>query len=193
MILGIAFLGEERRPLRSALRVWIAHMFGGVFGGAIMAVVIWMLLTPFRTMIAPEIITLIVALFLVVAAWLQLTGRRLWRSGLVPNTWPSRFGEPHGWALLGFVLGTGLGSYVVTTLTYATFITAGLLLGLGQAAVAGGLLGFGRTFVVGLASAIPTRIGKWLFLSGKGPRWTTAITAAGAVATSAAFLIGGVK
>lgn len=132
----------------------------------------------------------VVALFLLITAWLQLTGRRLWRSGLVPNTWPSRYGQPRGWALLGFVLGTGLGSYVVTTLTYATFLTAGLVLGLRQAALAGGLLGLVRTFLVGLASVHPDRTGMWLFLSGKGPRWTTAITAVGSVAFSAAFLIG---
>lgn len=175
MILGIAFLGEERRPLGSTLRIWTSHLLGGALGGAGAALVVWLLLTPVRTLFPSPIVVSGLAAFMLLAAWMDATGKRLWHSGLVPNTWPHRYGEVRGWALLGVVLGSGLGSHVVTALVYTTFLLAALTLPLGKAIGVGMLLGFTRTLVPGPASLFPARAGRWAYLSGRGPRFTARV------------------
>lgn len=192
MILGIAFLGEERRPLSSRIRVWSAHVAGGALGGVGAAFLVWVLLTPIRTMLPSRALVIAGASVMILAAWMQLTGKRFWRSGLVPSTWPNRYGQVVGWGLLGLVLGSGLGSYVVTTLIYCTYFLAGLTVSLLAAIGAGALLGIARTFTVGLASLMPARCGRWAYLSGRGPRLTglvgTLVAACGGLALLARAL-----
>lgn len=141
-----------------------------------MAFITWVVLTPFRTMVPGRILVLAMAVLTIPAAWMDFSGRRLWKAGLVAPDLSTRYGESLGWGLLGLALGSGLSSYVVTVLTYGTFLLAGTVLPLGPTLVAGALLGTARTFVVGPASFLPTVSCRLAFRSGSGPRVASAFS-----------------
>jgi len=184
MILGIAFLGEGRRPIRSQFVVGAAFMAGCLAGGMASAAGLWIAVTPVRTMLPLVAVQATGAVVAVAAMVLSVRGKRLWRAGLVPSTWPHRFGELRGWGLLGFVLGGGLGSYAVTTLTYVAFLSPALLLSFPAALGAGAAFGGVRALVAIVGSLSPDRFGWALFRSGVAPRVArhVATTACGAVA-----------
>lgn len=185
MILGIAFLGQERRPFASKLKVWLSHSLGGAIGGAVTALCVWILMTPFRTLVPQRALLAGSAAFFLYLAYLGATGRRLWNAGLVPQTWPHDYGESLGWTLLGGALGSGLVSHAATPLTYGAFFVPTLLLPAPTAMAVGMLYGFTRTFLLGLSSFAPNLAGQWAYYSGRGPQLVGVLSALFAMVFSA--------
>lgn len=184
MILGIAFLGQERRPYESRARVWLYHSLGGASGGAVTALCLWILMTPFRTLLPHRTLMVGLVAFFLYLAYLAASGRRLWTAGLVPQTWRHDYGESLGWALLGGALGSGLISHAATPLTYGVFFAPSLVLPAPTALAVGALFGFTRTFLLGLSSFAHESAGHWAYYSGRGPQLVAMLSAVFAIAFS---------
>jgi hypothetical protein len=162
MIGGIASLvqGERRRKL--GVSMWLAHTGLGITGGVGMAALVWLLLTPLRT-IPPE--PVVIAIFLGISAAAVLAELNLIpmprQARQVPQWWYGRYGPTRSYALYGLWLGAGLATNVTYTLEFVIFAAAGLLLPLPQALVVGLAFGFARTAFVGPLGLVPGAAGWW--------------------------------
>jgi hypothetical protein len=121
-----------------------------------MAAIVWILLTPLRTM-APDgvLVTMIVglAIVIVLAEFDRVSlPRQAWQ---VPRPWYARYGPTRAYAMYGFWLGAGLATNVTYAVEYLVFVGAGLMMPLGPALLAGALFGLGRTVLVGPVAATP--------------------------------------
>jgi hypothetical protein len=145
-----------------------------------MAIGLWFLLAPIRTML-PAAVPAIAFLGLVAFATRRdlpvgraggaLHGRQ------VPATWRARYGDERAFAAYGFVLGAGALSFTPYALTFIIFAWAGLLMPLGGAIVIGAVFGGARAASVAIGSLSPARISSAIFRSGKLPRhlpWASA-------------------
>jgi len=134
----------------------LAHVAGGIGGGAATAFCAWLALTPVRTLLPGPAVAAVLAGVVVgaVITDLHLFGHRSRRGQQVPQRW-IEYGPFRGFALYGAVLGSGLVTYVPVALVYVTFAAIGLFLALPVALLAGALLGFCRAFAVVLAIFSP--------------------------------------
>src|SRR5437588_7536104 len=155
MILGIASLGEGRRPIEQRAQLWIAHSLGGVLGGTLMALTVWIVVTPIRTLLPRSVTFLLFALVATYGILADLGRTRFHRpKSQVPATWYARYGPAKSYLLYGLSLGAGMLTYVPYGAVYGTFAAIAALLPLPAAAVAGALFGLGRTLPSGPASFV---------------------------------------
>jgi hypothetical protein len=162
MINGIASLVQGEHSKAFVGRVVLSHAAGGAVGGATMAGVCWLVLTPVRTLL-PEVVDLGLMVVVAVCAGLFDFGllplRRQNRQ--VPQRWFSTYGPQRAYALYGFWLGAGLATNVTYALEYVVFAGAAVLLPFGPALVAGAIFGFGRTGLAGPIGVIPRGASTW--------------------------------
>jgi hypothetical protein len=167
MIQGIASLGQGGRAGFEKLSVWSVHLGSSVVGGASMAMLVWIVITPFRTLL-PDPIG--IAVFVVIATAFTLTDLRLIRRGAwgpqVKASWFKRYGPRMSYALYGLILGAGLPTFAPYAATYVAFLAAGFMPSLIDALLLGSLFGLGRAFPVGplaasrrIATKLPVALG----------------------------------
>lgn len=162
MINGIASLVQGEHSKGFAGRVVLLHAAGGALGGATMAGLCWLALTPVRT-ILPQTVGLALMVGVAVGAALAdfglLSLRRQNRQ--VPQRWFSTYGAEKAYALYGLWLGAGLATNVAYALEYVVFIGAAVLLPFAPALAAGAIFGLGRTALAGPIGLIPKGASAW--------------------------------
>jgi hypothetical protein len=162
MINGIVSLVQGEHSKAFVGRVVLLHAAGGAVGGAAMAGLCWLALTPVRT-ILPEVAGLALITGLAVCMALSdfglLSLRRQNRQ--VPQRWFAIYGAEKAYALYGFWLGAGLATNVTYALEYVVFIGAAVLLPLPPALVAGAIFGLGRTALAGPIGLVPRVASAW--------------------------------
>lgn len=165
MINGIVSLVQGEHSKAFVGRVVLLHAAGGAVGGAAMAGLCWLALTPVRT-IMPEAVGLALVVGLAVCMALfdlgLLSLRRQNRQ--VPQRWFATYGAEKAYALYGFWLGAGLATNVTYALEYVVFVGAGVLLPLPPALVAGAIFGLGRTALAGPIGLVPRAASAWTVL-----------------------------
>jgi hypothetical protein len=189
MILGIASLGEGERPIEQRLRLWVAHSVGGTVGGALAALLIWLVLTPVRTML-PGVVGLVLVSLVAAYAVLADLGKVRFRrpSTQVPQTWYARYGPERAYFFYGGALGAGLVTYVPYGLAYSVFAALGLLLPLPAALAAGALFGLARTIPTGPGSLSAEWASRVLFRSPVSHRIFARLSVAATLALVALLL-----
>jgi hypothetical protein len=166
MILGIASLGEGRRPILERVQLWGSHTLGGVLGGAAMAAFLWLLFTPLRTLLPRDFALALVGLVAVYSVLADAGKVRFWRRrSQVPAAWYARYGPTQSYVLYGLFLGAGILTYVPYGVVYGAFAAMATLLSLPQAALGGALFGIGRTLTTGPASFYAEPVSRLLFRS----------------------------
>lgn len=162
MINGIVSLVQGEHSKAFVGRVVVLHAAGGAIGGAAMAGLCWLALTPVRT-ILPEVVALALVVALAICMALfdfgLLSLRRQNRQ--VPQRWLATYGAEKAYALYGFRLGAGLATNVTYAVEYVVFIGAGVLLPFGPALVAGVIFGLGRTALAGPIGLVPRAASAW--------------------------------
>ena len=127
-------------------------MIGGLVGGAALALALWLLATPLRTLLPWLVrLTVFAALCGMFVVW-DLGVRRVPRAlrrGQVPIEWSKRFGLTQSYFLYGVGLGAGVFTFVPFAVTFGVFAAAALVAGPLTAALAGAAFGLGRTIFVG--------------------------------------------
>lgn len=128
----------------------VTHGLAGALGGAAVSLLLWLLLTPVRTLLPLGFnVVLAVALAVTMAlADLELIGLPR-QARQVPQSWYQTYGPYRSHALYGLSLGAALGTNVTYAVEYAVFLAPALLLPLPGALVGGLAFGFARTALVG--------------------------------------------
>jgi hypothetical protein len=162
MINGISSLVQGEHSRAVVGRVALFHAVGGATGGASMAGICWLVLTPIRTILPSAIaLGLLVCLAVCTAlsdfGLLSLQGQ----NRQVPQRWLSTYGVEKAYGLYGFWLGAGLATNVAYALEYVVFIGAAILLPLFPALVAGAIFGLCRTAVAGPVGVVPRAAWAW--------------------------------
>lgn len=162
MINGIASLVQGEHSKAVAGRVVLLHAAGGALGGATMAGLCWLILTPVRT-IFPEAVGLGLIVVVAIVAALADFGVLLLRrqNRQVPQRWFSTYGVEKAYGLYGLWLGAGLATNVAYALEYVIFIGAAVLLPFLPALAAGAIFGLGRTALAGPIGVIPRAAAAW--------------------------------
>jgi hypothetical protein len=162
MVTGINSLVKGERSTRQVVAVAFVHPMFGVVGGCGMALLVWLLVTPLRT-ILPN--AFVLALVVVIAGITAAADAHLIEiprhARQVPQSWYRAYGPVRSYALYGLWLGAGLASNVTYAVEYTVFIGAGLLLPLPWAVAAGVLFGLGRTTFVGLLGSTTATTSWW--------------------------------
>lgn len=162
MINGIVSLVQGEHSKAFVGRVVLLHAAGGAVGGAAMAGLCWLALTPVRT-ILPEVVGLALigglAICMALFDFGLLPLRRQNRQ--VPQRWFATYGAEKAYALYGFWLGGGLATNVTYALEYVVFVGAGVLLPLPPALVAGAIFGLARTALAGPIGLVPRAASAW--------------------------------
>jgi hypothetical protein len=162
MINGIASLVQGEHSKAFVGRVVVLHAAGGAIGGASMAVLCWLALTPVRT-ILPETIGLGLIIGVGICTALSdfglLSLRRQNRQ--VPQRWFTTYGAEKAYALYGFWLGAGLATNVAYAVEYLVFVGAAVLLPFLPALAAGAIFGLGRTALAGPIGLVPRAASTW--------------------------------
>jgi hypothetical protein len=149
MILGMTALGEGRPTGRQRFSWGVAHTIGGALGGIALALVVWILGTPVRTL-AGGLVAAICAAGVVVFAVLLDLGVIRWRdrTGQVDPYWRARFGPRRSFFFYGAVFGFGWLTVKPSAVFYSATALLGLMLPLPEVLVGGALVGIGRTILV---------------------------------------------
>jgi hypothetical protein len=169
MILGIASPGGGRNDVGDRggrVRMWLAHLAGGLFGGGSAATLVWILASPVRTL-PPHAATVsafagAVAFF---TAWDLIKFRLPFRGRQVPATWKSAYGATRSYGMYGAFLGAGLLTYVSVGATYVLYCGLALMSDLTTAAAAGAIYGVARAGLVGPAALSVETSSKLLYRS----------------------------
>jgi hypothetical protein len=178
------------------LGIAATHVAGGVAGGAATAALVWLGLTPVRTLLPGSLVAVVLAAVVGAAlvADLRPVGPVRRRGRQVPQEWAERSGPYLGFFRYGAVLGAGLVTYVPVALVYVVWAAVGLLLSLSGALVCGTVFGFARAFAVALASLAPRRSAAVLFRGAGAHRvlpLVSAVLSAAVLADGTVQLLGG--
>lgn len=153
------------------LKMGLVHGAGGAIGGALMALGLWLVLTPIRTLL-PGVAALAIVVSLALLTALADAGlvRIARQTRQVPSEWYHTHGPYRSHALYGLCLGAGLGTNVTYAVEYAVFLAPALLLPL-PGALAGGLaFGLARTVLVGPFGTLSPIGRRWhaVYAGGRG-------------------------
>lgn len=165
MVLAIA------SPVRGGSKLLLAgsHVVGSTLGGVVVALLLWILLAPARTLAPPAAAALFVAVALVAVATDLGAGRVRFRKGrLIPSTWwvTARPGLRAG--LYGAWLGAGLLTFVPVALTYVVFALGAATVSGFLAVAIGAAFGAARGGMTALAGLSgPDRVSRILYRSGR--------------------------
>ena len=150
MILGVISLVEGRGKLFKRSTMWFVHIIGAVLGGGTTALALWLFAAPLRVLL--PVPTRAVLFFVICVAALMLDFRvirnRIQR-GQVPASWAWRYGAIRSFAMYGFLLGSGLLTFVPYALTYVVFTASSLFLHFPLVLAVGAAFCLGRTFLIG--------------------------------------------
>lgn len=153
MVRGIIPLGE--RASAGERRAGLGHAAGGALGAILTLSALWFLAIPLRTML-PAPLPRGLAIGLVLVAIARDLGLRVdTRQTQVPQRWSRELGRTRAYVVYGAVLGSAIFTHVPFGLAYSAIALSMLQNSLLVAAVAGALLGLGRTAPVPLGAAIP--------------------------------------
>jgi hypothetical protein len=146
----------------SVARITVLHTLGGIVGGASMAGLCWLALTPVRTILPTVVGIGAVVVVATVAALADLRVLNLQRQNRqVPQRWFKVYGVERAYAMYGLWLGAGLATNVSFAVEYLVFIGAAVLLPLPAALVAGAIFGLIRTGAAGPIGVFPRMASTW--------------------------------
>jgi hypothetical protein len=167
---GLGEIGERNRALRAKMAV--GHVAGAVTAGAAMAMALWLLLTPIRTLLPPLISPLFVATTAVLAIAVDLgIVRQTHRLGQVPREYFRKWGSAKAYTLYGLRFGAGFTTLVPYAATYTLFAVLAIAQPFASAALCGAFFGLGRTVLIGPGSLIATELSRVLFRNRGVRRW----------------------
>jgi hypothetical protein len=166
------------------------HAVSGAFGGLAMAAILWLLLTPLRTL-PPALVAYVMVAGLAASASLADLGvvhlPRQRRQ--VPQRWWRTYGPIRSYALYGFWLGAGLVTNITYMVELVVLVGAGVLLPLHEAMLIGAIFGLGRTAPVGPLAASP-RLATWWGDRVYGGETTLALRTSAILSAGLALLAG---
>jgi hypothetical protein len=152
-----------------------------------MAAAVWLLVTPFRTLLPSIALLAFLAPFALAAALSDLGHVELPRQQRqVPQSWYGRHGPIGSYVRYGLGLGAGLATNVTYAAEYTVFLGAGLLLPIASAVIVGALFGLGRTILVGPLACSNRTANRWdSFFNQAGPIALRGLSAFTSVALAA--------
>jgi hypothetical protein len=196
MIFGIASLGkgrsksEARRKFPARLAAWLAHVSGGVLGGAVSGLGTWLLAAPIRTLAPSEILVALTLFLCAAGVSIDLRLTRPAKPGCqVPSTWLIELGPVRSYSAYGFRLGAGLLTHIPYSAIAFVFVAAALnIRSLGQVLLVGATFGVARTFIIGPASLAPATSSLVLYRSAQARRAAPLFSAVTVAAIAGAAL-----
>jgi hypothetical protein len=167
MALGLASLGEGRNRSLARGSATLLHLAAGALGGAVMALAVWLALTPARTLFPGPTARLLVAGALALFLIGDVRGKPLREKSQVPQQWLPRYGPSRAFAAYGAILGFGLFTPIPSFVVYSVFLVGGLDKHLAVPVLAGGLFGFARSLAVGVTAFAAGPTSRVLFRSSR--------------------------
>ena len=190
MINGISSLVQGAHSRVAVARVTGLHALGGVLGGALMAGLCWLALTPVRTILPTVVGVGVIVVVAILAALADLRVVSLQRQNRqVPQRWFKVYGIERAYAMYGLWLGAGLATNVSFAVEYVVFIGAAVLLPLAPALVAGAIFGLIRTGAVGPIGVLPELASTWTGIFRVRGNQLPVLSAVGAAALAAAMVV----
>jgi hypothetical protein len=140
-------------PHRTRVVMAVAHFVGGVAGGAVGAVAVWLVASPLRTILPLSAREGIVAAVALVAVLMELRILKVrGRQGQVDARWYRKFGPVRAYAAYGLMLGSAIATLRPFAFVYPVLAATGLLVPFPDAVLCGAVFGLGRTVLLGPAS-----------------------------------------
>lgn len=155
MALGLTPYVRRRRTIWTRAAAW--HVLGGALGGFIVALALWSIAVPIRTLFDAwhsEIIVLVLLVAALGDAWRLPTGT----PRQVPPTWLQKYGLNNGYFRYGLALGLALTTKVNNWLLYGVAVMIALSQTFATAILLGLALGTARSAAVVLVSVRATRL-----------------------------------